>query len=300
MAEAGRRQAHARRRTCRRAERRPGEYGRKVRAADQRRFRARFVPSVAGAGWTLHGALLANGLASHVTSGENGGRTLKHEFVAVRLASVRMDQAGGGVFTAPLELEAPAGVTAQSYSVAFWVSRNGEQKPIQAVGGDLPPVKRVSIMQSHDVMPKYKAAIVAFMLAAIASPAAHAEGKNMKDYKKPSKAELKTRLTPDAVHRSRRRKAPSAPSRMPTGTITRPGIYVDVVTRASRSSAPPTSTTPAPAGRASPNPRASNLTTRRRHQALRSGASKCAPGAPTRISATSSTTAPDPPACATA
>jgi hypothetical protein len=87
----------------------------------------------------IHGALLANGLESHVRSGENAGSTLRHEFVVVSLVQNKMD-AKNNHYTALIE-RPPSGqkaeLNARNYSVAFWVSAEGSPKPLQAVGGDI-------------------------------------------------------------------------------------------------------------------------------------------------------------------
>ncbi|MBI3543357.1 MAG: hypothetical protein HY075_08815, partial [Deltaproteobacteria bacterium] len=87
--------------------------------------------------WRIYGALLGNGLTSDVRTGENAGRTLRHEFAVLTLTSKAMDNESNG-FSAVVEL--PAGVgsaKAPSLSAAFWVTKDGSQKPVQAVGGDL-------------------------------------------------------------------------------------------------------------------------------------------------------------------
>jgi hypothetical protein len=100
------------------------------------KFYVTFKPAARGE-FVAYGALLGNGLKSKVTSGENAGRLLYHEFVVLTLARQPLEHAGdahGGV----IELGAPrTAVEPGSYSAAFWVTRTGEQRPLQAVGGDL-------------------------------------------------------------------------------------------------------------------------------------------------------------------
>jgi hypothetical protein len=80
--------------------------------------------------------MLGNGLESRVTSGENQGRTLRHEFVALRLASETMRNSDGD-FVAEVTLEHPGPLVAPRLSVAFWVTEEGSQRPVQSVGGEL-------------------------------------------------------------------------------------------------------------------------------------------------------------------
>ncbi len=96
-------------------------------------YDVRFTPRTPGR-YTVTGALLGNGLASKVTSGENRGETLKHEFVALKLTSSPLAPDGTAVVKLP---RADVDAKVASYSVGFWVSKAGEQRPIQAVGGDL-------------------------------------------------------------------------------------------------------------------------------------------------------------------
>lgn len=81
-------------------------------------------------------ALLGGGIVSPVRAGENGGRTLRHEFVALALAEAPLP-AGHAVVR--LAAAAPAGVPRRA--LAVWVTRRGELAPVQATGGwlDAPP-----------------------------------------------------------------------------------------------------------------------------------------------------------------
>ncbi len=100
-------------------------------------FDVTFSPAGLSGEWMAYGALLGNGLTSQVTSGENSGSVLKHEFVALALDRKPLTKGVNG-YSASLELSRPPGAKAASFSVAVWITKNGTQKPIQAVGGDLP------------------------------------------------------------------------------------------------------------------------------------------------------------------
>ena len=101
---------------------------------DPTHFRVSFRAPKPGTDWRVHAARLGNGLASQVQAGENRGRTLRHEFVALELTEAPLDSVKGAV----LELRLPTAAKAASYSVAFWITRGNSPTPIQAVGGDLP------------------------------------------------------------------------------------------------------------------------------------------------------------------
>lgn len=73
---------------------------------------------------------LGGGISSAVRAGENGGRTLQHEFVALALQTVPLVDGSAEVKLAK--------VTDQSVgrqAVAAWVTRRGELTPRQATGG---------------------------------------------------------------------------------------------------------------------------------------------------------------------
>ena len=77
-------------------------------------------------------ALLGSDLASEVKRGENRGRTLRHEFVVLRLQSAPLTFADGH-WTAALTL--PAISTDTPRAVAAWVAAGEAQPPLQATGG---------------------------------------------------------------------------------------------------------------------------------------------------------------------
>ncbi len=80
--------------------------------------------------YEAHAALLGGGITSVVRAGENAGRTLHHEFVALQLADAPLAN-GTAVLTLP-PADAP-GVT--RHALAVWVTRRGELVPRQATGG---------------------------------------------------------------------------------------------------------------------------------------------------------------------
>ncbi len=75
-------------------------------------------------------ALLGGGIVSAVRGGENKGRTLHHEFVALVLKTARLE-AGAAKVMLPVASRESGARTA----LAVWVTRRGELTPLQATGG---------------------------------------------------------------------------------------------------------------------------------------------------------------------
>jgi hypothetical protein len=75
-------------------------------------------------------ALLANGLESVVKSGENAGRTLKHNFVVMELREEPINEIHEFKIVKP-------SVSYKSLSYAIWISDKVTSEVVQAVGGDL-------------------------------------------------------------------------------------------------------------------------------------------------------------------
>jgi len=100
------------------------------------KYRVTFRPNGKPGLMVLYGALLGNGLVSHVLRGENKGRTLKHEFVVLALDKQGMKEKGK-TLTAEVTLKPKGKIAPKSNSVAFWVTTWKSQAPVQAVGGDL-------------------------------------------------------------------------------------------------------------------------------------------------------------------
>lgn len=102
---------------------RPGEDGRTVTVTYESEARGPLVAQV---------AVLGFGETSKVRRGENSGRTLHHDFVALATASAAFDAQGGTrSATVPLgDLPASGRV-----GLAIWVTREGSLEPLQAAGG---------------------------------------------------------------------------------------------------------------------------------------------------------------------
>lgn len=75
----------------------------------------------------VHAAILGAGAMSRVTAGENSGKTLRQDFVALVLVEGRLG--------APLALKLPAVAGVPQRALAVWITRRGENTPLQAAGG---------------------------------------------------------------------------------------------------------------------------------------------------------------------
>jgi hypothetical protein len=98
-----------------------------VEYADDGTCRVKF----AAGDYEVHAALLGGGIVSSVRAGENEGRTLHHEFVALALAAAPLHDGA-----AELKLARPAdspGITRRAVTV--WITRHGGLTPVQATGG---------------------------------------------------------------------------------------------------------------------------------------------------------------------
>lgn len=97
------------------------------------RFEVEFQPNdESQEKYTLHAALLGIGLNSKVKAGENNGRTLKHDFVALEYKNAPLSKG----MSVNINLGDNAGKhDPQRYAAAFWVTPSGTLTPLQATGG---------------------------------------------------------------------------------------------------------------------------------------------------------------------
>ena len=111
----------------------------KVKISEAGQFTASFEPNqadtnVSSAQFTL--VLLGQSLSSDVTRGENRGRKLNHDFVALANTTLSKQHNSQQILWSG---KLPhTDVNAEEYAVAAWVSYDGRQSPIQTVGGVLP------------------------------------------------------------------------------------------------------------------------------------------------------------------
>lgn len=105
-------------------------------ALEDGRVVVRFSPPESDAGpWTAHAALLGFGVTSRVQAGENRGKILRHDFVALGLAEGALAPRGSR-HAAVLRLPKPL-AEAPRRGLAVWVTRAGDHRPVQAAGGYL-------------------------------------------------------------------------------------------------------------------------------------------------------------------
>ena len=80
-------------------------------------------------------ALLGGGIVSQVKKGENSGRGLRHEFVALRFETRGMEKNENGAWTGTVALPARTDIATARHAIAAWVTRPKDLTPIQATGG---------------------------------------------------------------------------------------------------------------------------------------------------------------------
>lgn len=114
----------------------PNETGGRLRAtsADGRTWTIEFQPASGASGdWEAHVALLGAGITSKIGGGENGGRNLEHDFVALAEQDVALRKKEEH-WSASLTMK-PGAENAPQKGIAIWVTRRGELASIQATGG---------------------------------------------------------------------------------------------------------------------------------------------------------------------
>lgn len=85
----------------------------------------------------LNIALLGMSLSSEVSRGENRGKLLKHDFVTLALTSnIENQSVVENAFRWSGKLPS-SDTPATNKAIAAWVTNNGKQQPVQAVGGEL-------------------------------------------------------------------------------------------------------------------------------------------------------------------
>ncbi len=101
---------------------------------NQNQVSARFDPqSIPNRPLEFHVAVLGFDFETEVEAGENNGKTLRHDFVVLGHARVRMKRDGSALMAQTL-LPEPR-FESKRLAVAAWVSTVGDPYPIQAVGG---------------------------------------------------------------------------------------------------------------------------------------------------------------------
>jgi hypothetical protein len=120
---------------------------------DGNSFEVTFRPVSRNPQWIAHGALLANGLTSTITSGPNAGKTVSHDFVVIKMARQTMDRRDDRHW-ALIQFPDQISIPAKSLSVVFWVSQSSQLTPEQAVGSDFIKIKPSRRKSKKPVSPK--------------------------------------------------------------------------------------------------------------------------------------------------
>jgi len=82
----------------------------------------------------IHVVLLAFGVDVPVATGENGGRSLRHDFLVVSYAHSALPRRDADYETR-VQLPVPVSVKARRYALAAWISSRDDPTPLQAAGG---------------------------------------------------------------------------------------------------------------------------------------------------------------------
>lgn len=105
-------------------------------SADGRHWTVQFDPAKSEGAQSVefHAVLLGFGMDSKVTAGENRGRVLTHDFVALAHSRVAGSPTDAG-FKASLAFPEKIERTPKRYGLAVWVTDGQGSRPLQAVGG---------------------------------------------------------------------------------------------------------------------------------------------------------------------
>lgn len=113
-----------------------------VTSTDGNHWQATFTPVESGTSdYDVAAALLVSETSSDVTAGENSGRHLDHDFVALSLITrpLTAGAAGNAVYQGTFIIDDhPKNITGR-LALAVWVTHSGQLQPLQATGGWLPP-----------------------------------------------------------------------------------------------------------------------------------------------------------------
>ena len=106
-----------------------------VKSAGSNRWNVTFAPSNAGSeNYQAHAALLASSLHSDVKAGENRGRRLDHDFIALSVVQTSLGKSNG-TYEGKLEFPPATQGTDSHPALAVWITKEGRLDVIQATGG---------------------------------------------------------------------------------------------------------------------------------------------------------------------
>lgn len=107
------------------------EAGKLIVLATGRQIKVTFSPSRSGGPYSAEIVPMKMNVTSRVTAGENRGRTLTHQFIALNLVKTDLTQSGEN-FGADVSCSID-----KADALAVWITRSGSLTPIQAAGGPL-------------------------------------------------------------------------------------------------------------------------------------------------------------------
>lgn len=113
----------------------PGEL--ELRRKSGTEWRVAFRPQpkeLLGPPYVAYVALLGFDATTDVRAGENEGKKLRHDFIALSLKKKTLISGGNELF-AVFRVPAPDTWRVKRYGIACWVGRGGVLKPVQATGG---------------------------------------------------------------------------------------------------------------------------------------------------------------------
>lgn len=107
----------------------------KAGSEDGSHWQVSFIPAANGAeDYEVTAALLNSEVGSDVKAGENKGRHLNHDFVALTLLNQRLAGTNGG-YQSAFTLDTNPKAVHGRVALAVWITRAGTLEPLQAVGG---------------------------------------------------------------------------------------------------------------------------------------------------------------------
>jgi len=105
----------------------------KLRVSKPGSLDATFTTSEKAEGLLLHVVPMTCGIRQVISGGENRGRTLMHDFVALGIFQSPLNSNANGTVTAHLII--PTELFSKSRAIAAWISCGQSPSPLQAVGG---------------------------------------------------------------------------------------------------------------------------------------------------------------------
>jgi hypothetical protein len=89
-------------------------------------------------GWTVHGVIVGFDISSKIQEGENAGRKLKYDFLALGYQKEDLRLSYGKFKTVLRSLSTRKDIQCKRTALIVWVTRQDNLLPVQATGGYLP------------------------------------------------------------------------------------------------------------------------------------------------------------------